>query len=72
MGSERDSNLRHGDAALPGQLLLGLLAGVGVGQVRVEVLIEDLRGLLAEVAPLSSGVQEPGPQDHDCLARALL
>jgi len=40
--------------------------------VRVEVLVEDLGGLLAEVAPLASGVQEPGPQDHDRLAGALL
>lgn len=27
------ANLRDGDAALPGQFLLGLLAGVGVGQM---------------------------------------
>jgi hypothetical protein len=34
--------LRDGYATFPGKLLLGLLAGVGVGQVRVEVLVEDL------------------------------
>ncbi len=34
--------LRDGYATFPGELLLGLLAGVGVGQVRVEVLVEDL------------------------------
>ena len=66
------TNLRDSNATFPGEFLLGLLAGVGVRQVRVEVLVEDLGGLLAEVAPLASGVQEPGPQDHDRLAGALL
>ena len=42
------------DAALLGQLLLGLLTGVGVTEVRVEVLIQDLRCLLIEVPPLPS------------------
>lgn len=42
--------LRDGDAALFGQLLFGLLAGIWVRQVGVEVLVQHLCGLLAEVA----------------------
>lgn len=49
----RPSDLRDGDGALLGQLLLGFLAGVRVGQVRVEVLVEHLRCLFVEVAPLA-------------------
>ena len=48
-------HLRDRDAALPGQLLLGLFARVRVAEVRVEVLVQDLRGCLAEVATLPSG-----------------
>lgn len=51
-------DLRDGDPALLGQLLLGFLAGIRVGQVRVEVLVQHLRRLFVEVAPLASGVQE--------------
>jgi len=40
--------------------------------VGVEVLVEHLAGLLAEVAPLPPGVQEPGAQDHHSLAGGLL
>lgn len=50
--------LGHCDAALFGQLLFGFLAGVGVTEVGVEVLVQDLRGLLVEVPPLSPGVEE--------------
>ena len=38
----------------------------------VEILIEDLAGVLAEVPPLPPGVQEPGSEDHDSLAGGLL
>ena len=38
----------------------------------VEVLVEHLAGLLAKVAPLPPGVQEPGPQDHHRLTGGLL
>ena len=38
----------------------------------VKVFVEDFRGLLAKVPPLSPGVQEPRPQYHDGLARRLL
>lgn len=66
------THLRYGDPALPGQLFLGLLAGVRIGEVRVKVLVEDFRGLLAEVPALAPGVQEAGAQDHDGLAGGLL
>ena len=52
--AEPVADLGHGDAALPGQLLLGLLAGVGVGQVRVEILVEDLGGFFGKVATLAA------------------
>lgn len=45
------THLGNCDAALLGQLLLGLLARVRVAEVRVEVLVEDFRRLLAEVSP---------------------
>ena len=48
------TDLRHGDAALSGQLLLGLLTWVGVGKVRVEIFIENLGGLFGEVTSLSA------------------
>ena len=70
--AEPVGDLADGDAALARQLLLGLLARVGVAQVRVEVLVEDLRGLLAEVAPLAPGVEEAAAQQHDVLAGRLL
>ena len=57
--AEPVADLGHGDAALPGQLLLGLLAGVGVGQVRVEILIEDLGGFFGKVSPFATLIQEP-------------
>ena len=38
----------------------------------VEILIENLAGVFAEVSPLPSGVQEPGSEDHDRLAGGLL
>lgn len=59
--TERDVTsryLRDGNAALAGQLLFRLLARVRVGQVRVEILVEDLRRLLAEVAAFATRVQE--------------
>ena len=43
--------LADGYAALLGQLLLHLLGGVRIGQVAVEVLAQDLCGLLGEVSP---------------------
>lgn len=50
--------LRDSDAALAGQLLFRLLAGVRVGEVRVEVLVQNLGGLLAEVSAFSARVQK--------------
>lgn len=60
------------DAAFPSQFLLGLLARIRIRQVRIKVLVQYLRGLLAEVASLAPGVQEPRPQYHHRLARRLL
>ena len=71
-GSSCRSNLRDCDAALSSQLLLRLLGGVGVRQVGVEVLVQNLARLLVEVPPLAPRVQEAGAQDHDGLARGLL
>lgn len=45
--------LRDCDSTLFGEFLFGFFTGVWVGQVGVEILIQDLCGLLAEVAPLA-------------------
>ena len=45
--------LRDGDSTLFGKFLFGFFTGIRVGQVRVEILVQDLCGLLAEVAPLT-------------------
>lgn len=47
-------HLGDGDSTLFGELLFGFFAGVRVGQVGVEVLIQDLCGLFAEIASLAS------------------
>lgn len=64
--------LRYGDATLSGEFFFRLFTGVRVGEVRVEVFVQDFGRLLRKVAPLSPRVQETGPQDHDSLASALL
>ena len=69
---ESISDLRDCDSTFPGQLLLGLLAGVGVGEVRVEILVQHLARLFTKVSSLPASVEEPGAQDHDGLARRLL
>lgn len=46
--------LGHRDGALLCQLFFSLLAGVRVTEVRVEILIQDLCGLLVEVSSFSS------------------
>lgn len=56
------SDLRDRDVALSGELLFGLFAGVGIGEVRVEVFVQDLCRFLAEIPPLSSGVQKSRPE----------
>lgn len=43
------THLGNGNTTLFSQLLFGLLAGVWVAEVGVKVLVQDLRGLLAEV-----------------------
>jgi len=45
--------LRDSDSTLFGEFLFGFFAGVRVGQVGVEILIQDLCGLFAEVAPFA-------------------
>ena len=52
--AEPVADLGHGDSALPRQLLLRLLAGIGVGQVRVEILIENFCGFFGKVATFST------------------
>lgn len=57
-GSPASEYLRHRNATPPRELLLDLLARVGVGEVRVKVLVEQLDGLLGEVAALAARVQK--------------
>ena len=38
----------------------------------VEILVQHLTSILAKVSPLSSGVEESRPEDHDGLASGLL
>lgn len=45
--------LRDSDGALFSKFLFGFFAGVGVGQVRVEIFVQDLRGLFAEITPFA-------------------
>lgn len=45
------THLGNCDAALLGQLLFSLLAGIRVAEVRVEILVQNFRRLLAEVSP---------------------
>lgn len=51
--------LRDSDSALLGELLLSLLTRVWVTQVGVEILIQNLRGLFAEVTAFPS-IEERG------------
>lgn len=53
-----ESDLRHSDGALLGQLLLGLLARVRVRQVGVKILVENIGRLLAEVPPLPPDMEK--------------
>lgn len=45
------THLGNCDAALLGQLLFSLLAGIRVAEVWVEILVQNFRRLLAEVSP---------------------
>lgn len=53
-GTRERTDLRDGYSTLFGKFLFGFFTGVGVGQVGVEILIQDLCGLFAEVAPFAS------------------
>lgn len=50
--------LRDGDAALLGKLLFGLLTRVRVTQVGVEIFVQDLGGLFAEVPAFASAERD--------------
>lgn len=54
--------LRDGDSTLFGEFLFGFFTGVRVGQVGVEILIQDLCGLFAEVAPFAPDETQTGDQ----------
>ena len=64
--------LRNCDVTLLGKFFLCLLTRIRVGQMRVEILVEDFCCLLAEITPLPPGIQKSGPQNHDSLTGALL
>lgn len=53
-GFLKHAHLRDGDTTLFGKFLFGFFTGIWVRQVGVKILIEDLCGLFAEVAPLAS------------------
>lgn len=55
--------LRDSDSALLGKLLLSLLTRVWVTQVGVEILIQNLRGLFAEVTAFPS-IEERGGDEE--------
>jgi len=52
--------LRDGDSTRFGKFLFGFFTGVGVGQVGVEILVQTLCGLFAEVAPLAPDETQTG------------
>ena len=66
------TNLRHSDATLSSELLLNLLRRVGIGEIRIEILVEDLGRLLAEVPAFPAGIEESRTKDHDGFTSALL
>ncbi len=68
----RQTYLGDCNVTLLGQLLLGLLRRVRVGEVRIEILVQDLRSLLAEVPSFSSRVEETRTQNHHSFTSALL
>ena len=55
--------LRDSDSALLGELLLSLLTRVRVTQVGVEILIQNLRGLFAEVTAFPSIEKRGGDEE---------
>jgi len=63
-GSRRRVYLGDGDATQFGEVLFGLFTGVRVGQVGVEILVQALRGLLAEIASFAPGERQTGHQQQ--------
>lgn len=47
----RAAYLLHRDVAQSRQFLLGFLARIGIGQVGIEVIIQELNGLFTKVSP---------------------
>lgn len=56
------SYLGDSDRAFLGQFLLGLLTGIRITEVGVEVLVQDLGGLFVEVPPFP-----PAKKEMTCL-----
>ena len=48
------TDLRYVDATLASQFFLGLFTRIGIREMRVKILVENLRRLLAEIPPLAS------------------
>lgn len=48
------TNLRNIDATLPSQFFFSLFTRIRVREVRVKVLVQNLRRLFAEIPPLAS------------------
>lgn len=53
----------YSNAAFSGQFLFCFLRRIGIAQVAVEILIENLRSLFAEITTLSSSIQKPWPKE---------
>ena len=66
------AHLRHCNTTFLGKFFLGLLWRIGVGQVRVEIFIQNFWRLFAKVSSLSSGIKESRSENHYCLAGTLL
>lgn len=48
--------LAHGNSTFPRELFLGLLARIGITQMRVEVFVQNFGRLLAEISSLTSAM----------------
>lgn len=68
VGSSSSEYLRYGNATSPRHFLLLLLARVGVSEMRVKILVEELDGLFGEVAALATRVQKAARQKARSLA----
>lgn len=62
---ESRSYLGDSDRAFLGQFLLGLLTGIWITEVGVEVLVQDLGGLFVEVSSFSPAKKEQGDWERN-------